>query len=69
LRWPADLVRAVTKDSRIALRLSSDQGALIRLADEGEGASITDFAVAPTGAPARHVPPTVGCFRSMMQRD
>jgi uncharacterized protein (DUF1778 family) len=55
LRWPADLVRAVTKDSRIALRLSSDQGALIRPADEVEGVSITDFTVAPTGAPARYV--------------
>lgn len=34
------------KDSRIAVRLSSDQDALIRHAAEVEGASITEFTVA-----------------------
>lgn len=36
------------KDSRIAVRLSSDQDALIRQAAEVEGTSITDFTVAAT---------------------
>lgn len=44
-----------TKDSRIAVRLSSDQGALIRHAAEVEGTSITDFTVAATVAHARDV--------------
>lgn len=35
-----------TKDSRLAVRLSSDQDALIRRAAEAEGTSITDFTVA-----------------------
>lgn len=34
------------KDSRIAVRLSSEQDALIRHAAEVEGASITEFTVA-----------------------
>jgi len=38
----------VVKDSRIAVRLSSDQDALIRHAAEVEGASITEFTVAAT---------------------
>ncbi len=36
----------VVKDSRIAARLSSEQGALIRRAAEVEGISITEFTVA-----------------------
>ncbi len=36
------------KNSRIAVRLSSDQDALIRLAAEAEGTSITEFTVAAT---------------------
>jgi uncharacterized protein (DUF1778 family) len=44
-----------TKDSRIAVRLSSDQGALIRHAAEVEGTSITDFTVAATMAHALDV--------------
>lgn len=39
---------ATVKDSRIAVRLSSDQGALIRHAAEVEGTSITEFTVAAT---------------------
>jgi uncharacterized protein (DUF1778 family) len=46
---------AVTKDSRIAVRLSSDQSALIRHAAEVEGTSITDFTVAAAVAHARDV--------------
>jgi uncharacterized protein (DUF1778 family) len=46
---------AVTKDSRIAVRLSSEQGALIRHAAEVEGTSITDFTVAATVTHARAV--------------
>jgi uncharacterized protein (DUF1778 family) len=46
---------AVTKDSRIAVRLSSEQGALIRHAAEVEGTSITDFTVAATVTHARDV--------------
>ena len=46
---------AVTKDSRIAVRLSSDQGALIRHAAEVEGTTITDFTVAATVAHALDV--------------
>ena len=38
----------VVKDSRIAVRLSSDQDALIRHAAEVEGTSITEFTVAAT---------------------
>ncbi len=38
----------VLKDSRIAVRLSSDQDALIRHAAEVEGTSITEFTVAAT---------------------
>lgn len=37
---------STTKDSRLAVRLSSDQDALIRRAADAEGASITDFTVA-----------------------
>lgn len=39
---------AVTKDSRIAVRLSSDQDLLIRHAAAVEGTSITEFTVAAT---------------------
>jgi uncharacterized protein (DUF1778 family) len=46
---------SVTKDSRIAVRLSSDQDALIRHAAEVEGTSITDFTVAAAVAHARDV--------------
>lgn len=38
----------VVKDSRIAVRLSSDQDALIRHAAEVEGTNITEFTVAAT---------------------
>ncbi|WP_347352773.1 DUF1778 domain-containing protein [Intrasporangium sp.] len=38
----------VVKDSRIAVRLSSDQDELIRRAAEVEGASLTEFTVAAT---------------------
>ena len=43
------------KDSRIAVRLSSAQCALIRHAAEVESISITDFTVAAAVAHARHV--------------
>ena len=43
------------KDSRLAVRLSSDQDALIRHAAEVEGTSITDFTVAAAVAHAREV--------------
>jgi uncharacterized protein (DUF1778 family) len=46
---------AVMKDSRLAVRLSSDQDALIRHAAEVEGTSITDFTVAAAVAHARDV--------------
>ncbi|WP_109508720.1 DUF1778 domain-containing protein [Nocardioides speluncae] len=39
---------AVTKDSRIAVRLSADQEALIKRAAESEGATVTDFTVRAT---------------------
>lgn len=39
---------AAAKDSRIAVRLSSHQDALIRHAAEVEGTSITEFTVAAT---------------------
>ena len=39
---------AAVKDSRIAVRLSSDQDALIRQAAAVEGTSITEFTVAAT---------------------
>lgn len=38
----------VVKNSRIAVRLSSDQDALIRHAAEVEGTNITEFTVAAT---------------------
>lgn len=37
---------SIVKDSRIAVRLSSEQDALIRHAASVEGSSITDFTVA-----------------------
>jgi uncharacterized protein (DUF1778 family) len=43
------------KDSRLAVRLSSDQNALIRRAAEVEGASITEFTVDAAVAHARDV--------------
>jgi uncharacterized protein (DUF1778 family) len=46
---------AVTKDSRLAVRLSSDQDALIRQAAEVEGRSITDFTVAAAVSHAQDV--------------
>ena len=39
---------AVVKDSRLAVRLSSHQDALVRRAAEVEGTSITDFTVGAT---------------------
>ena len=39
---------ASIKDSRLAVRLSSDQDALIRRAAQVEGTSITEFTVAAT---------------------
>lgn len=44
-----------TKDSRIAVRLSSEQDALIRHASEVEGTTVTEFTVAATVAHAREV--------------
>ena len=46
---------AAVKDSRLAVRLSSDQDALIRHASEVEGTTITDFTVAAAVAHARDV--------------
>ncbi len=43
------------KDSRIAVRLSSHQDALIRHAAEAEGTSITEFTVAATMSHAMDV--------------
>lgn len=43
------------KDSRIAVRLSSDQDALIRRAAEVEGTSITEFTVDAAVTHAREV--------------
>lgn len=43
------------KDSRLAVRLSSDQDALIRHAAAVEGTSITDFTVAAAVEHARDV--------------
>ena len=44
-----------TKDSRIAVRLSTEQSELIRQAAEVEGATVTDFTVASAVAHARDV--------------
>lgn len=44
-----------TKDSRMAVRLSSEQDALIRHAAEVEGTTVTDFTVAATIEHARDV--------------
>jgi uncharacterized protein (DUF1778 family) len=46
---------SLVKDSRIAVRLSSDQDALIRHAAEVEGVSITDFTVDAVVSHARDV--------------
>ena len=46
---------AAIKDSRIAVRLSSDQDALIKHAAEVEGTSITEFTVAATMSHATDV--------------
>ena len=46
---------AATKDSRIAVRLTSEQDALIRHASEVEGTTVTEFTVAATVAHARDV--------------
>lgn len=43
------------KDSRLAVRLSSEQDALIRRAAEAEGQSITEFTVQATMTHARDV--------------
>jgi uncharacterized protein (DUF1778 family) len=43
------------KDSRIAVRLTSDQDALIRRAAEVEGTDLTNFTVTATLAHARDV--------------
>ncbi len=53
---------AVVKDSRIAMRLSSDQDALIRRAAEVEGTSITEFTVAATTSRAADVLAARGLF-------
>jgi uncharacterized protein (DUF1778 family) len=45
----------VVKDSRLAVRLSSDQDALIRRAAEVEGTSITEFTVEAAVSHARDV--------------
>jgi uncharacterized protein (DUF1778 family) len=45
----------LVKDSRIAVRLSSDQDALIRRAAEVEGTSITEFTVDAAVSHARDV--------------
>ena len=46
---------SVVKDSRIAVRLSSDQDELIRRAAEVEGTSITEFTVHAAVSRARDV--------------
>jgi uncharacterized protein (DUF1778 family) len=46
---------SVVKDSRIAVRLSSDQDELIRRAAEVEGTSITEFTVDAAVSRARDV--------------
>jgi uncharacterized protein (DUF1778 family) len=46
---------SVVKDSRLAVRLSSDQDALIRRAAEVEGMSITEFTVDAAISRARDV--------------
>ncbi len=46
---------AAVKDSRLAVRLSSQQDALIRHAAEVEGTSITEFTVAAAVSHARDV--------------
>lgn len=46
---------STTKGSRLAVRLSSDQDALIRRAADAEGASITAFTVDAAVARAREV--------------
>ncbi len=45
----------VTKDSRIAVRLTSEQDALIRRAAEADGTDLTNFTVTATLAHARDV--------------
>lgn len=49
------MTRATVKDARLAVRLTSEQEALIKRASEVEGASVTDFTVAATVARARDV--------------
>jgi uncharacterized protein (DUF1778 family) len=44
-----------TKDSRFAVRLTSEQDALIRRAAEAEGTDLTNFTVTATLAHARDV--------------
>jgi len=44
-----------TKDARVAVRMTSEQEALIRHAAEVEGTTITDFTVSATLAHARDV--------------
>jgi uncharacterized protein (DUF1778 family) len=44
-----------TKDSRLAVRLSSEQDALIRQAAEAEGKNLTDFSVEALVSHARDV--------------
>jgi len=46
---------SLVKDSRIAVRLSSDQDALIRRAAEVEGTSITEFTIDAAVSHARDV--------------
>jgi uncharacterized protein (DUF1778 family) len=47
--------RVAAKDSRIAVRLTSDQDALIRRAAEVEGTDLTNFTVTATLAHAHEV--------------
>lgn len=46
---------ATTKDSRLAMRLTSDQDAVIRRAAEVEGRTITEFSIVATVARAQDV--------------
>ena len=45
----------IIKDSRLAVRMTSEQEALIKRASEVEGTTITEFTVAATVAHARDV--------------
>jgi uncharacterized protein (DUF1778 family) len=53
--YQAHTAGMTTKDSRIAVRLSSEQDALIRQAAEAEGKNLTDFSVEALVRHARDV--------------